>query len=71
MLLEDSRRLSIDLASGTVLDVLNGIARAHGAMVWHWEELTEAQQQEWRAVGARRMLHFNLFRGPGKGFPIP
>ena len=71
MLLEDSRRLSIDLASGTVLDVLNGVVRAHGAMVWHWEELTEAQQQEWRAVGARRMLHFNLFRGPGKGFPIP
>jgi hypothetical protein len=71
MQFEDSRRPSIDLASGTVLDVLNGIVRAHGAMVWHWEELTEAQQQEWRAVGARRMLHFNLFRGPGKGFAIP
>ncbi len=67
----DSRSISIDLPTGTVLDYLNAVARSHGELTWHWQELSELEQQEWRPTPARRLLHVTVFGTGKQGWPIP
>jgi hypothetical protein len=64
----DSRRFSLDLPQGSVLDLLNGIARSHGQMYWGWE----VQTGEDRKLSGRRFtVHFSVLGGGGHGFAVP
>jgi hypothetical protein len=67
----DSRRFSVDLSPGTVLDALNTIVRSHGEMSWSWRELSHAEQESWYPTRVRRVLTFSLFRGTAEGYPLP
>jgi hypothetical protein len=62
----DTRRVSIDVSNGSVLDVLSAIARSHGALSWRFEHVGVAG----RPGGSRHMLSFQLFGGWETGFTI-
>jgi hypothetical protein len=63
----DSKAISLDLPPGTILDVLNGIARAHGALVWSFSQLSDEDR---RLTGFRHLLTFST-RGGGHGMTVP
>jgi hypothetical protein len=63
----DSKDISLDLPPGTILDLLNGIARAHGRLVWSFSRLSEEDR---RLTGFRHSLTF-LTRGGGHGMAVP
>jgi hypothetical protein len=64
----DSRTFSLNLPRGSVLEMLNGIVRAHGEVSWEWHE---NQPEDRKLFGGRRFsVHFSL-RGSGQGFAIP
>jgi hypothetical protein len=65
----DTRTFTVDVPRGTVLDVLNGIARSHGEMYWEWEPLSPSERE---FFGGRRFsVHFWVLGGGGLGFAIP
>ncbi|MET0164748.1 MAG: hypothetical protein ABW318_07070 [Vicinamibacterales bacterium] len=64
----DSRTFSLNLPRGTVLEMLNGIARAHGEVSWEWQENTPEDKEFFG--GRRFLILFSLRRG-GHGFAIP
>jgi len=66
----DARRVTVDLPQGTMLEVLNAIARSHGEMCWQWEEVSAAQRRF--MDGRRHSVMFALFGGSaGLGFAVP
>jgi hypothetical protein len=65
----DTRRMSLDLPQGSVLDGLNHLARAHGELCWEWRQ-NSAEDRRFYS-GRRFMLTFWLFNGNGYGFAIP
>ncbi len=64
----DSRTFSLNLPRGSVLDMLNGIARAHGEVSWEWQENTPEDKE---LFGGRRFSLLFSLRGSGHGFAIP
>lgn len=55
------RRFSLDFPGGSVLDLLNAILRAHGALAWHVSyELAHRPAEEF-------YLEFVTFDGEGMG----
>jgi hypothetical protein len=64
----DTRRFSVVLTRGSILDLLNAVARAHGALSWMWEEQSARERTE---TGCRYALNVALFGGGGGGFFIP
>ena len=65
----DSRRFSVVLPSGSVLDLLNEVAKAHGALTWRWEENSATERKE---SGCRYTLSVALFgAGVTFGYLIP
>jgi hypothetical protein len=68
----DTRPFSVDFPQGTLLDALNTIVKSHGAMSWHWDELSEAEKRDLdpRFPGKWR-LTFTVFSGVGSGFVLP
>jgi hypothetical protein len=65
----DTRRISLDLPQGSVLDGLNHLVRAHGELCWEWQQ-NSAEERRFYS-GRRFMLTFSLFTGGGHGFAIP
>lgn len=65
----DTRRISLDLPHGTVLDGLNHLVRAHGELCWEWRQ-NSAEDRRFYS-GRRFMLTFWFFNGSGQGFAIP
>jgi len=57
--------LSLDLAQGTVLDLANAIARAHGELTW---ALSDEPPLDGAAVGYTSTLTFSVMGGIGFGF---
>ena len=64
----DSRTFSLNLPRGSVLDMLNGIARAHSEVSWAWHENTPEDRE---LFGGRRFSLLFSLRGSGHGFAIP
>lgn len=65
----DTRRISLDLPQGSVLDGLNHLVRAHGELCWEWQQNSA---EERRFYSERRfMLTFWFFNGGGHGYAIP
>ena len=64
----DSRTFSLNLPRGTVLEMLNGIARAHGEVSWEWQENTPEDKE---FFGGRRFSLLFSLRRVGHGFAIP
>ena len=62
----DNRLIWLDLAPGTALDLLCALARAHGDLVWAFEEL-EAEDQKATGLGHRLWW---LAGGTGRGIPV-
>jgi hypothetical protein len=60
----DGRRLSLDVRGGTMLDLLNGIVRAHGEMYWTY---TPADKEDTKRTGLSHTLMFGIFDGVGMG----
>ena len=58
----DTKRISLDVPSGTVLDLMNAVLRAHGERVW---ELRPADPEVTAATGLRQTLMFSTFQGGG------
>jgi hypothetical protein len=65
----DSRTFSIDLPQGSILDLLNGIARSHGQLYWGWEVHTAEDRKLFS--GRRFTVHFSVLGGGGHGFAVP
>jgi hypothetical protein len=65
----DARRVSVDLPQGTMLELLNAVARSHGEMCWQWEELSASHPQFMN--GRRYSVMFTPFGGGGLGFAVP
>jgi hypothetical protein len=65
----DTRRISLDLPQGSVLDGLNHLARAHGELCWEWRQ-NSAEERRFYS-GRRFMLTFSFFNGSGHGYAIP
>ena len=59
----DTRRVSLDVPSGTALDLLNALLQAHGELVWR---LGPAAADAQAATGLRRELAIDTFNGPGR-----
>ena len=57
--------VSIQMKTGTVLDVLAAVARAHGALMWSVPDGTR------RPGGAGFSLGFKTFDGGGAGLTAP
>jgi hypothetical protein len=68
-LFPDTRRFSLNAPDGTVLDVLNGLARAHGELGWEWESLSSSGREF--SGGRRFTVSFWTLSGGGHGFTIP
>lgn len=65
----DTRRVTVDLAQGSVLELLNAVAAAHGQLCWTFETLSVADQ---RFMGGRRhRITFSPFGGGAMGFAVP
>jgi hypothetical protein len=64
----DSRAFSIDLPQGSILDLLNGIARSHGQMYWEWNVNTAEDR---KLSGRRFTVLFSVLGGGGQGFAVP
>ena len=62
----DNRLIWLDLAPGTALDLLCALARAHGDLVWAFEEL-EAEDRKATGLGHRLWW---LAGGTGRGIPV-
>jgi len=62
----DSRLVWLDLAPGTALDLLCALARAHGDLVWAFEEL-EPEDEKITGLGHRLWW---LAGGTGRGTPV-
>ena len=56
----DTRTFTVDVPQGTVLDLLNGIARAHGELYWVWEPLAAPDRAFFS--GRRFMVQFGVSR---------
>lgn len=65
----DTRRISLDLPHGSVLDGLNHLVHAHGELCWEWRQ-NSAEDRRFYS-GRRFMLTFWFFNGGGQGFAIP
>jgi len=65
----DTRPLSVDVPQGSVLHLLNAMARAHGELSWEWAELGAAERQ--LTGGLRHSLMFFMFSGGGFGWMLP
>jgi hypothetical protein len=64
----DTRRLSVSVNAGSVLDLLNAAAAAHGKLCWAFEEIRENDRRQY---GDRRYnLMVFVFKGNGWGFFI-
>jgi hypothetical protein len=64
----DTRVVSVDVPQGSVLELLNAIARAHRELSWEWTELSAAEQP---VRGGRRHLTCWLFGASGLGWTLP
>jgi len=65
----DTRRMSIDIPAGSVLDLLNAAAKAHGQLTWQFDEMSAADR---RLAGARRHLIRVWISGSGAfGLMVP
>jgi hypothetical protein len=65
----DSRRFSVVLTRGSILDLLNAVAKAHGGLSWMWEEHSARERKE---TGCRYALNVAMFGTGGyQGFFIP
>lgn len=62
----DTRRISIDLANGTLFDLFNAFVRAHGELVW---EFTTADTQT-QKFGLRHQVTFHSFTGYASGWAV-
>jgi hypothetical protein len=65
----DTRRVAVNLPQGSLLELLNMIARSHGEVCWQWEELAAAERRS--ADGRRYSVMFTLFGGRGVAFAVP
>jgi hypothetical protein len=65
----DTRTFTVDFPGGSVLDLLNGIARSHGEMSWEWEPLTPEDQKF--SGGRRFSVLISVLGGGGRGFAVP
>jgi hypothetical protein len=64
----DTRRFSLRFPGGTMFDLLNAFARAHGSIAWQLEHHTD---EERRSRNRRYTLEFTTGTGVMMGFPIP
>ena len=69
----DNRRVSVDLPQGTVLDLLNALASAHGEMSWQWEPLSAADRRLFAGLvpERRHTVIFSVFGGGNRGYVVP
>jgi hypothetical protein len=65
----DTRRVTVDLPQGTILELLNAVVRSHGEMSWQWEEASASVRRASEGRGHHMM--FTLFGGSGVGFLVP
>ena len=65
----DTRRMSIDIPAGSVLDLLNAAAKSHGQLTWQFDEMPAADR---RLAGGRRHLIRVWISGSGAfGLMVP
>ena len=66
----DTRRISIDIPAGSVLDLLNAAAKAHGQLTWQFDELSRGDQRT--SGGRRHMVAVTIFGSSGSyGLIVP
>lgn len=65
----DTRRISIDMPAGSVLDFLNAAAKSHGQLSWEFGELSADDQRFFK--GRRHSLRIWIFRGGTQGLIVP
>jgi hypothetical protein len=63
----DTRPVSVDIASGTILDLLSAVARSHGALSWRFQEVDPAESLS-HSSGYLLLLEF--FSGNGTTITI-
>ena len=64
--LPDSRTFSVDVAQGTVFELLNAISRSHGEISWIWEEIP-GDEKRLSDSGLTHRVTFWLRQGVGAG----
>lgn len=62
----DTRRISIDLADGTLFDLFNAFVRAHGELVWEFTPADTRTQKR----GLRHEVTFRSFTGFASGWAV-
>jgi hypothetical protein len=65
----DTRRISIEAPGGSVLDLLNATAKAHGELSWQFEEMSKSDQR--LHEGYRYMLTITIFGAAGHVILVP
>ena len=65
----DTRRISIDMPAGSVLDFLNAAAKAHGQLSWEFGDLSADDRRFFK--GRRHILNLWIFGGGGQGLIVP
>jgi hypothetical protein len=65
----DGRVFSVDVPGGTLLDLFNAIARAHGELAWAWKETADAERR--LNFGFPYRVTWSIFRQGGCGLAIP
>jgi len=67
----DTRRFSVDFSQGSLLDALNTIVKSHGAISWHWDELSDAEKRTFDpSFPGKWRLTFTGFTGNAHGFVL-
>lgn len=64
----DTRTVSVDVPSGSMLELLNAFVRAHGELTWEWAEFAT---RDIRMRGGRHSLTWYRFAGSGSGWSLP
>jgi len=65
----DTRRISIDMPAGSLLDLLNAVAKSHGQLTWQVDELSPREQRS--SGGRRHVVTLSIFGGGGYGIIVP
>jgi hypothetical protein len=65
----DTRRMSIDIPAGSVLDLLNAAAKSHGQLTWQFDEMSAADRR--LAGGRRHLIRVWIFGGGTFGLMVP
>jgi hypothetical protein len=65
----DTKRISIEMPAGSLLDLLNAVAKSHGQLTWQFDEMSPGDQRS--SGGRRHVVTLSIFGGGGYGIMVP